>query len=105
MSTTAEMRSVRVGGQLLRVAVRPGLGGPGSGAGGQPPRAPLLLVNGIGASLELLAPFVAELDLALEVIRFDPLRRRRVSPVAPALPFQRAVATSDRRALLDQARP
>jgi poly(3-hydroxyalkanoate) depolymerase len=72
MSTTAEVRSVRVGGQLLRVAVRPGLGGPGPGSGGQPPRVPLLLVNGIGASLELLAPFVAALDPAIEVIRFDP---------------------------------
>jgi poly(3-hydroxyalkanoate) depolymerase len=72
MSTTAEVRSVRVGGQLLRVAVRAGLSGPGSGAGSQPPRAPLLLVNGIGASLELLDPFVAALDPAVEVIRFDP---------------------------------
>jgi poly(3-hydroxyalkanoate) depolymerase len=32
----------------------------------------LLLINGIGASLEVLAPFVAELDPAVEVIRFDP---------------------------------
>jgi poly(3-hydroxyalkanoate) depolymerase len=32
----------------------------------------LLLINGIGASLELLEPFVAELDPAVEVIRFDP---------------------------------
>jgi poly(3-hydroxyalkanoate) depolymerase len=32
----------------------------------------LLLINGIGASLELLDPLVAELDPALEVIRFDP---------------------------------
>ena len=72
MSTTAEVRSVRVGGQLLRVAVRPGLGEPGSGSGGPPPRVPLLLVNGIGASLELLDPFVAALDPAVEVIRFDP---------------------------------
>jgi pimeloyl-ACP methyl ester carboxylesterase len=72
MSATAEVRSVRVGGQLLRVAVRPGLSGPGSGSGGQPPRVPLLLVNGIGASMELLAPFVAALEPAIEVIRFDP---------------------------------
>jgi poly(3-hydroxyalkanoate) depolymerase len=72
MSTTAEVRSVRVGGQLLRVAVRPGLSGPGSGSGGQPARVPLLLINGIGASLELLGPFVSELDPAIEVIRFDP---------------------------------
>ena len=32
----------------------------------------MLLINGIGASLELLEPFVAELDPAVEVIRFDP---------------------------------
>jgi poly(3-hydroxyalkanoate) depolymerase len=72
MSTTAEVRSVRVGGQLLRVAVRPGLSGPGPGPEGQPLRVPLLLINGIGASLELLGPFVAALDPAIEVIRFDP---------------------------------
>jgi poly(3-hydroxyalkanoate) depolymerase len=50
-----------VDGKHLRVAVRPGTGA----------RPPLLLVNGIGASLELLQPFVDELDPALEVIRFD----------------------------------
>ena len=32
---------------------------------------PLLLVNGIGASLELLQPFVDKLSPSLEVIRFD----------------------------------
>ncbi len=67
MSTTAEVRSVAVGGQRLRVAIRPALNEPG-----QPPRCPLLLINGIGASLELLEPFVAALDPAVEVIRFDP---------------------------------
>jgi poly(3-hydroxyalkanoate) depolymerase len=55
------MRSIVVDGQPLRVAVRPGIGA----------RPPLLLVNGIGASLELLQPFVDELDPAREVIRFD----------------------------------
>jgi poly(3-hydroxyalkanoate) depolymerase len=67
MSTTAELRTVAVGGQLLRVSVRPGLNDSAS-----PPRVPLLLINGIGASLELLDPFVAALDPAVEVIRFDP---------------------------------
>ena len=66
MSTTAEVRSVTVGGRLLRVAIRPGP----NEAGGAP-RIPLLLINGIGASLELLQPFVDELDPAVEVIRFD----------------------------------
>jgi poly(3-hydroxyalkanoate) depolymerase len=67
MSTTAEVRAVTVGGRLVRVAVRPGP----NDAGGAP-RFPLLLINGIGASLELLQPFVDELDPAVEVIRFDP---------------------------------
>ena len=55
------MRSIVVDGQPLRVTVRPGTGG----------GVPLLLVNGIGASLELLQPFVHQLDPALGVIRFD----------------------------------
>jgi poly(3-hydroxyalkanoate) depolymerase len=67
MSAAAEVRTVAVGGQLLRVAVRQGPNEPG-----RPPRLPLLLINGIGASLELLEPFVAALDRAVEVIRFDP---------------------------------
>lgn len=55
------MRSIVVDGQPLRVTVRPG-----TGAG-----LPLLLVNGIGASLELLQPFVDALDPAIDVVRFD----------------------------------
>ena len=72
MCTTAEVRSVAVRGRQLRVAVRPAAHG-GRGPGAAPAgRVPLLLINGIGASLELLEPFVAELDPALDVIRFDP---------------------------------
>jgi len=67
MSTTTEVRSVTVGGRRLQVAIRPGRN-EADGA----PRVPLLLINGIGARLELLEPFVSELDPALEVIRFDP---------------------------------
>jgi poly(3-hydroxyalkanoate) depolymerase len=52
---------VAVGSQQLRVAVRPGDG----------TRTPLLLANGLGASLELLQPFVDALDPAVEVIRYD----------------------------------
>src|SRR5579863_7625435 len=70
MFTTAEVRSVAVGGRQLRVAVRPGRRT--SGPAGVTGRVPLLLINGIGASLELLEPFVTELDPALDVIRFDP---------------------------------
>jgi len=71
MSVTAEgVRSITVGSTQLRVAVRPGQPGPGAGAAA--PRLPLLLINGIGASLELLEPFVSKLDPATDVIRFDP---------------------------------
>jgi poly(3-hydroxyalkanoate) depolymerase len=48
----------------LRVSVR-------RAAGPGPARTPLLLLNGIGASLELLQPFVDELPPGIEVIRFD----------------------------------
>ena len=48
-------------GQQLRVAVRAGDG----------TRDPLLVFNGIGASLDLLQPFVDALEPSLEVIRFD----------------------------------
>jgi poly(3-hydroxyalkanoate) depolymerase len=74
MSTTAEapsapnVRSVAIGGQLVRVAVRPARR---RWRGRTATTTPLLLVNGIGASLELLQPFVDALDPAIEVIRFD----------------------------------
>jgi poly(3-hydroxyalkanoate) depolymerase len=55
------MRTVTAGGRILRVAVREG----------SPQWPPLLLCNGIGASLELLQPFVDALDPQREVIRFD----------------------------------
>jgi poly(3-hydroxyalkanoate) depolymerase len=55
------MRSIGVDGHQLRVAVRHGQRG----------RVPLLLINGIGASLDLLQPFVDALDPSLGVIRFD----------------------------------
>jgi len=67
MSTTTEVRNVTVGGKPLRVAITPG-----RSEAGDPPRLPLLLINGIGARLELLEPFVTALDPAVEVIRFDP---------------------------------
>jgi poly(3-hydroxyalkanoate) depolymerase len=52
---------VTVGGRTLRVSVRPG----------DDTLTPLLLMNGIGASLEVLQPFVDALDPRREVIRFD----------------------------------
>lgn len=58
-----EIRHINVGGQLLRVGVRPrsARGGP-----------TLLLVNGIGANIELADPFVEELvHEGIEVVNFD----------------------------------
>jgi len=52
---------VRVLGHDVRVAVRPGTA----------PGPPLVLCNGIGASLDLLQPFVDETDPRIEVVRFD----------------------------------
>ena len=52
---------VRVLGHDVRVTVRPGTA----------PGPPLVLCNGIGASLDLLQPFVDEVDPRIEVVRFD----------------------------------
>jgi poly(3-hydroxyalkanoate) depolymerase len=52
---------VRVLGHDVRVAVRPGTA----------PGRSLVLCNGIGASLDLLQPFVDKLDPRIEVVRFD----------------------------------
>jgi poly(3-hydroxyalkanoate) depolymerase len=56
------MRTIRVLGQDLRVAIRPGIGDACP---------PLLLCCGIGASFEALQPFADALDPAIEVISFD----------------------------------
>ena len=55
------VRRVRVLGHDVRVAVRTGTS----------PGPPLVLCNGIGASLDLLQPFVDAVDPRIEVIRFD----------------------------------
>ncbi|RBY92963.1 poly(3-hydroxyalkanoate) depolymerase [Blastococcus sp. TF02A-30] len=65
MSSTGSgerVRSVSAGGRTIRTSVRAGTDD------GVPP---LLLVNGIGASLEVLQPFVDALDRRRTVIRFD----------------------------------
>jgi poly(3-hydroxyalkanoate) depolymerase len=72
------VQMVTVRGRRLRVATRPG-----SIAEGACP--PLLLCNGIGASLELLQPLVDALHPDRAVIRFD-LPGIGGSP-APALPY------------------
>jgi poly(3-hydroxyalkanoate) depolymerase len=66
MSSTSRdvVRTLTVGGRTLRVSVRE----PEDDDGG---RAPLLLCNGIGASLEVLEPFVDALSPARRVVRFD----------------------------------
>ncbi len=53
---------MRAGGWNMRVAVRP------AAAPGQPP---LLLCNGIGASLEILQPFVEALTPRRDIVRVD----------------------------------
>jgi poly(3-hydroxyalkanoate) depolymerase len=57
VSTVGEHRYVAAGGQRIRVNVRYGSG------------IPLVLCNGIGASLEVLDPLVEQLDTT--VVRFD----------------------------------
>ena len=54
-------RMVHVNGLSIRTAVRPG----------NPHKTPLIVFNGIGASLDLVIPFVQELDDDQEVIAFD----------------------------------
>jgi poly(3-hydroxyalkanoate) depolymerase len=61
MGPPERMRMLTIGGRAIRVAVRDG----------NPDWPPLLLCNGIGASLELLQPFVDALDPRRPVIRFD----------------------------------
>lgn len=56
-----DIRTIVVNSQRLRIAIHKGDG----------TRTPLLLIAGIGSSLETLNPFVNELDPALEIIRFD----------------------------------
>jgi poly(3-hydroxyalkanoate) depolymerase len=58
-STIGEGRYINAGGQRIRVNVRHGTG------------VPLVLCNGIGASLEVLDPLVEQLDPELTVVRFD----------------------------------
>jgi poly(3-hydroxyalkanoate) depolymerase len=84
------MRHLSVGGRAIRVAVREGA----------PGRPPLLLCNGIGASLELLQPFVDALDPRRGVIRFD-MPGIGGSP-APVIPYHLAASAPLLSGLLDQ---
>jgi poly(3-hydroxyalkanoate) depolymerase len=78
-----------VGGQTLRVGIRPGEG----------TRPPLLLFNGIGASIELVEPFLAALD-GPEAIVFD-VPGVGGSP-APRLPYRPWTLVRLTAQLLDQ---
>jgi poly(3-hydroxyalkanoate) depolymerase len=84
------MRILRVGGRAVRVAVREGTSG----------RPPLLLCNGIGASMELLQPFVDALDPRRGVIQFD-MPGIGGSP-APVVPYHLVTLPSLLAGLLDQ---
>src|SRR5215467_2188523 len=84
------MRSVTAGGRAIRVAVR-------EGTPGWPP---LLLCNGIGASLELLQPFADALDPRRGVIRFD-MPGIGGSP-APVIPYHLAASAPLLSGLLDR---
>jgi poly(3-hydroxyalkanoate) depolymerase len=84
------MRILTAGGRALRVSVR-------EGTAGWPP---LLLCNGIGASLELFQPFVDALDPRRPVIRFD-MPGVGSSP-APVVPYHLATLPSMLAGLLDQ---
>jgi poly(3-hydroxyalkanoate) depolymerase len=63
--TADEVLDERVRGRELRVSVR-------RARGTEPARTPLLLLNGIGATIDVLQPLVDQLPPELEVIRFDP---------------------------------
>jgi poly(3-hydroxyalkanoate) depolymerase len=84
------MRVLTIGGRRIRVSVR-------EGASQWPP---LLLCNGIGASFELLQPFVDALDPRRGVIRFD-MPGVGGSP-APVVPYHLTTMPSLLAGLLDQ---
>jgi poly(3-hydroxyalkanoate) depolymerase len=84
------MRILKIGGRTIRVSVREGA----------PAWPPLLLCNGIGASLELFQPFVDALNPRRGVIRFD-MPGVGGSP-APVVPYHLATLPSLLTGLLDQ---
>ncbi len=84
------MRILTVGGRAIRVAVR----------AGNPGWPPLLLCNGIGASLEVFQPFVDALDPQRPVVRFD-MPGVGGSP-APVVPYHLGTSASLLSGLLDQ---
>ena len=90
VAAAKRMRILAIGRWTMRVAVREG----------NPDWPPLLLCNGIGASLEALQPFVDALDPRRPVIRFD-MPGIGSSP-APVVPYHVATLPSLLAGLLDQ---
>jgi poly(3-hydroxyalkanoate) depolymerase len=84
------MQVLTIGGRSIRVMIR-------DGTAGWPP---LLLCNGIGASLELLQPFADALDPRRPVIRFD-MPGVGGSP-APVIPYHLVTLAPLLAGLLDQ---
>ncbi len=82
------VRELTVRGHQIRVAHRPGAG------------RPLVMCNGIGAGLDLLQPFVDELDPSIPVVRFD-VPGVGGSPV-PRKPYVFATLVSLMGSMLDQ---
>src|SRR5277367_6388185 len=72
-ATVREEHLIPVLGQQIRARVRAGTG------------VPLVLCNGIGASLEVLDPLVEHLNPDTTVVRFDVPGARRFTRFAPAL--------------------
>jgi poly(3-hydroxyalkanoate) depolymerase len=73
-SGALDVRRINVGGQELRIAIQ--------AADGREP--PLLLLNGIGASLEVFQPFIDALGPSIQTIRVDlPGVGGSPSPVVP----------------------
>src|SRR4051812_49938242 len=97
MSSTGraeKVTSVTAAGRTLRVAVRPGT---------DDSVPPLLLMNGIGASLEVLQPFVDALDPRRTVVRFDVPGVGGSPP--PVVPYVLATMTPVVSALLRRLGP
>jgi len=86
----SQLRRITVLGQRVRVSVRPGTD---TGR-------PLVLCNGIGASLDLLEPFVHALDPAIELVRFD-VPGVGGSP-APSVPYRFGTLACWMGKMLDQ---
>jgi poly(3-hydroxyalkanoate) depolymerase len=84
------MRVLAIGGRAIRVSVR-------ESSPGWPS---LLLCNGIGASMELLQPFVDALDPRRGIIRFD--MPGIGGSRAPVLPYHLATSAPLLAGLLDQ---